>query len=428
MMSAPAAPNGPAIAPMAAARATPFWLPASHFAAGLAFLCAIAVLLPFASADLAGGRFLQLRVVALTHLITLGWLTLSIMGALCQLFTVVLGAPLRWIRLSAVTLALYAPGLALFVTGLLAGATMLVIAGAVMFSLALLLFLVNAIFTLKRGKTRDLTWWSLAGAFFFLASTITFGISLAINLQSNHLGVGRLSAIFIHVHVALGGWVLLTIIGVARRLLPMFLLSHGASELPLRIAAGSMATGALLLTLFHRALTPTVSWLAITLMVLAVGALATQIALYVRTRHRPQLDAGLRMVVAGAVMLVVGVGIGVAGWSIGGTRLAAPYGIAVIGGLALFVAGHYYKILPFLLWNHRFAPLAGKRTLPRINELYSARTANLASAASISGMAILLLGAMLQVAPLALAGAVLVAAGFLTETAQLVQLLRVRVR
>jgi hypothetical protein len=413
--------------PLTAARATPFWLPASHFAAGLVFLSALALLLPFIASDLAQNRFLQPRVVAATHLITLGWLTLSIMGALCQLFTVVLGTPLRWVRLAAVTLALYSPGLAVFVTGLLLGQLLLMVAGAVLFSFALVLFLVNAIATLVRAKTRDLTWWSLAGAFFFLASTITFGISLAVNLESNHLGLGRIGALFIHVHVALGGWVLLTIIGVARRLLPMFLLSHGSGEGALHWAAWLTGGGALLLTLFHRALTPTVANIAIALLVAGVCALIVQIATYVRTRHRPQLDAGLRLVLSGVALWLLGVGIGLTGRFIGGTALVAAYGVAVVGGLTLFVAGHYYKILPFLLWNHRFAPFAGKRTLPKINELYGPRLANAAAAASAIGMVTLLLGALLRFAPLAVIGATAVSSGFLIEVAQLITLLRARV-
>jgi hypothetical protein len=311
--------------------------------------------------------------------------------------------------------------------GLLLGQLPLMVAGALSFSAALVLFLVNAVATLVRARTRDLTWWSLAGAFFFLASTITFGISLAINLQSNHLGLGRLGALFIHVHVALGGWVLLTIIGVARRLLPMFLLSHGSGERALHWAAWLTGSGALVLTLFHRALTPGIARVAIVLLVGGVLALVVQVASYVRTRHRPQLDAGLRLVLSGVALLLLGVGIGMTGWLIGGTTLVASYGVAVVGGLTLFVAGHYYKILPFLLWNHRFAPLAGKRTLPKINELYAPGLANVAAAASAVGMATLLLGVLLHYAPLAVLGAAVASAGFLIEATQLVKLLRTRV-
>ncbi len=426
-MIRPAAAPASAVLPISAARTTPFWLPASHFTAGLVFLSALALLFPFIAGDLAAGRFLQPRVVAATHLVTLGWLTLSIMGALCQLFPVVLGTPIRSVRLSAITLALYAPGLALFVTGLLTARQTLVITGALLFSTALVLFLLNAIATLWRSKTRDLTWWSLAAAFFFLAATITFGVSLAINLGTHHLGAGRLTALFIHVHVALGGWVIMTIIGVARRLLPMFLLSHGTSERPLRVAAWCVGSGAFLLTLLHRMMTRPIMLLSIALFIAGIVALIVQIAAYVRTRHRPQLDAGLRLVLAGAALLIVAIFVGAAAMLRGGSTLVAAYGTAAVGGLLLFVAGHYYKILPFLLWNHRFAPLAGKRALPKINELYDARIASAAAISIILGITTLLFGVLLQIHTVAMAGALLLLAGLLTEAAQLLQLLRTRV-
>src|SRR5512138_3637226 len=111
-MAEVAAPPRPAVSPMTV---TPLWLPASYFAAGLLFYASAALLLPFVAADIAAGRFLLPRVVALVHLITLGWLTVSIMGALCQLFPVALGTPVRWRTLAALTLVLYAPGLALFI-------------------------------------------------------------------------------------------------------------------------------------------------------------------------------------------------------------------------------------------------------------------------------------------------------------------------
>lgn len=51
--------------------------------------------------DLAGGPFLSPRVVAVTHLFTLGWITTSIMGALYQPLPVALGESVRWPRPSA---------------------------------------------------------------------------------------------------------------------------------------------------------------------------------------------------------------------------------------------------------------------------------------------------------------------------------------
>ena len=412
---------------VSAARTTPFWLPASHFAAGLFSLTAAALLLPTAVADLVAGRFLQPRLVAITHLITLGWLTLSIMGALCQLFPVVLGTPLRWIKLAAFTLVLYLPGVLVFAGGLLSGSSTLVIVGAVVFASALVLFLVNAVATLWRARSkRDFTWWTLAGAFFFLAATITFGISLAINLSSAHLA-DRLTALAVHMHVALGGWVLLVIMAVGRRLLPMFLLSHGTHELPLRVAVIANGTGALLLTLFHGYMTRPVFVIGVALMGVGTIALGVQVVGYLRKRHRPRLDAGLRLVLAGGVLVVFAIALGVVLLVTDAPmQFVAGYGVAVVGGLALFVAGHYYKILPFLLWNHRYAPLVGKRPLPKIAELFNARIANVAGAASTAGMFLLVLGTLAQSRPLVLLATLLFACGVLIEAAQLLKLLQLR--
>lgn len=411
----------------AAARSTPFWLPAAHFAAGLVCLVTVALALPFVAPDLAAGRFLQPEVVALTHLLTLGWLTVSIAGALGQLFPVVLGTPLRSIRLAATSGAMLVGGLALFVSGLVSGHGSIVITGATLLAIALLLFAGNAYATLWRSSERDLTWWTLAAAFAFLLATITFGVSLAINLDAGHLAERRLEALAVHVHVALGGWVLLVILAVGRRLMPMFLLSHGTRELPLRVATFTMLAGAGVLTLFHRLLTEWLFRSAVLLMAIAVVALGWQIAGYVRTRHRPQLDAGLRLVLAGGALVVLGVITGVVMLVAGGTpnRITA-YGIALVGGLTLFVAGHYYKILPFLLWNHRFAPLVGKRPMPKIADLLNARLAGIAGMCSTLGMYGLPVGVLMRSEALTLAAALLVTAGFIIEALQLIHLLRTR--
>ena len=417
----------PAPAPQPVTRSVPFWLPAAHFVTGLILVSAAALLLPAISDDLAAGRFLAPHVLGVVHLVTLGWLTVSIMGALCQLFPVVLNTSLYSIRLAVASLTLIAAGLALFVAGLLSGATTSVLAGAVLLSTALVLFIYNGFRTLRRSKTRDLTWWALAAAFGFLMATVAFGASLALNLKTAHLGTERITALAVHVHVAVAGWVGLVIMAVGRRLLPMFLLSHGTDERPLRIAVISNMSGAGLLALFHRALNDALFKVAAAFLIVGAIALCLQIVGYLRSRHRPQLDAGLRLVIAGAglillallpalIMLVIG----------GSNRLITTYGVALIGGLLLFVAGHYYKILPFLLWNHRFAPHAGKRALPRIVDLYDGRIAAIAGAASTVGMISLAIAVLLRAAPLATIAAVLVAAGILLQAGQLILLLRTK--
>ena len=71
----------------------------------------------------------------------------------------------------------------------------------------------------------------------------------ATNLATGIAGVARFDLLVVHVHLALVGWVMLVMVGVGHRLLPMFMLSHGASERPARVAVACLAGGCALLAL-----------------------------------------------------------------------------------------------------------------------------------------------------------------------------------
>src|SRR5690606_32806081 len=122
--------------------------------------------------DLAHGLFPLPRVAGVTHLFTLGWLTTSILGALYQFLPVALGVPIRSQRWAHISFWLYAPGLALFIGGLVRYYPGVMLTGAALFGTGLLIFLVNLVATLVSARERGLTWWSLAGASLALAATI----------------------------------------------------------------------------------------------------------------------------------------------------------------------------------------------------------------------------------------------------------------
>ncbi|HEU4616204.1 MAG TPA: hypothetical protein VFS15_29100, partial [Kofleriaceae bacterium] len=187
-------------------------------------------------------------MIAAVHLFTLGWIMLSIFGALCQFLPVAIGKALRWQSLAHVTFGLQVLGAAGFVTGQIEGQRDLVIAGAAALSGAFGLFALNLGVTLASVRERSLTWWALAGATLYLVVTPLYGVLLQLNLVDG-LGVHRYHVVAVHAHVAIVGVVLLVIVGVAHRLIPMFLLSHGADERPAWIAVGLLATAAALLWL-----------------------------------------------------------------------------------------------------------------------------------------------------------------------------------
>jgi hypothetical protein len=401
-------------------------LPGAHFALALVFWVMGSLALVWIAPLLASGAFMLPRIAAVTHLFTLGWITTSILGALYQFLPVALGVSIRSERLAWVTLALYGPGAAGLVLGMLLGRSDVTVAGAAALTAGLLLFSGNLAATLRRATERGLTWWCLAGATLFLLATVGLGAALAANLRWPVLGAERLLAMGVHVHVAVAGWVLLVVVGVAQRLLPMFLLSHGAPTWPAKVAAGGLGAGAGLLLLGHHALSPWLLAVVATLLAAGVLALVGQAAAFFRTRVRPHLDAGMRLAGSGMVVLALCVPLGV--WAafrgVGDLHAATGYGIAlIVGALSMFVAGHYYKIVPFLVWYHRFGPRVGKGTpVPKVADLIAARPAAAAAVLLPLGAVGLALSAWAGAPLPARTFAVLHAGGALLLAAQMISL------
>ena len=399
----------------------PFSLPGSHFAVGLVFFVGGALALFAAAPYLAVGSYLSPQVTAATHFFTLGWITTSIMGALYQLFPVVLTKQVRWPRLAGVTLWVYAPGLAVFVAGLFAGAPAITVVGAAALAVGILLFLTNLAGTLASVEKRDVTWWALTAAGSFLFLIMVVGAALAYNLRWPFMEEVRLAALGTHIHVALVGWVLLVMVGVGQRLLPMFLLSHGADERPGRMAVALLSSGALLLVALHHTPGTWARWLPAALILLGVAAFLAQARAFFRTSKRPSLDPGMRMAGAALGILALGaaMGLGLRVQGFTDPRLATAYVALLVLGISSFVAAHYYKILPFLVWYHRFGPLAGKQPVPRVADLFSARWAGAVGVLLIGG-ALLLSGSIAWGSVTGVrAGAVCLAVGASIEALQM---------
>lgn len=421
-----AAVAGPAPAGLASAKAPPFRLPGEHFAAAFVFLAAGAAGAIAVAPELALGGYPLPRVIAVAHLFALGWITTTIMGALYQFVPVALGEPIRSVRLGHVAFALYVPGLAVFVSGLAFDASAAMLAGASAFGAGILVFAGNLLLTLRRSTRRDLTWWALAGADVFLLATLALGILLAGNLRYGYLTGERLAALGLHLHVALAGWVLLVVVGVAHRLLPMFLLSHGAGSRFAKAAVALLAAGSAVLLASHGGgPAATARWLPAALLAAGLASFLAQARQFYRHRHRPALDPGMRLAAAALVLLATGLVLGLVAISTWSTpRGYTTYVAALLLGLALFVAAHAYKIVPFLVWYHRYGRLAGRQPVPRVAELYSARAAWAAAALLTAGAVALVATVAVGHEDAARAAAALFAAGVAIEGAQMLQLAR----
>lgn len=386
-----------------------------HFAAALVYFALGAIGLGVAAPDLAHGRFYLPRVVAIVHLFTLGWIVLSIFGALCQFLPVAVGRPLRSTKIAHLSFAAQALGVACFVTALIVGSRSLLLCGAFALTLAFVSFGANLAVTLAGARERGFTFWALAAATVSLLATPVYGILLAFyvhdgGLQDPFATMGE------HAHIAIVGFVLIVMVGVAHRLLPMFLLTHGVSERPAWVALALLFGSASLLIVHH------VGGVARVVAAGGLGcagvvAMIVQAAMFFRGRKRRSIDPGMCLAASGLVGLAVAVVLAPFALTRGTSdvRLLTTYFVVVLGAISLFIAGHYYKVVPFLVWNHRFGPLLGKRKVPKVAELYSEKVARANVALLVSGLVGLAIGTYVGSELLARAAATVFAAGALLE-------------
>ncbi len=406
------------------ANAPPLRLPGEHFTAGIIFLALGALSLVCVAPRLAAGTFIAPHVAAVVHLFTVGFISMSIFGALYQFLPVAVGTPIRSQRLAHVAFVLLAAGVPVFVVSLAGSISILIPIGAAMMALAFTLVAGNVIATLAASADRSVTWWALSAASVFLVATMGFGLFLAFDVVTGVAGALRFDLLLVHVHVALAGWVVMVMIGVGHRLLPMFMLSHGASERPARVAVASISGGCILLMI---PLGSSIRIAAGMLIALGVAAFLLQAALFYRHRKKGQLDPAMRLAMTGLA------GLGVAlllapvafarGWQ--DVQLMTTYiFVVIVGGISLFIAGHYFKIVSFVVWYHRFGPLVGKKRVPRVADLYSARAAQVVLVLLVAGVAIVASGILAGSAVTIRIGGLALTCGVILEAREMLRIAR----
>ena len=400
-------------------------LSGEHFAAATAFLLAGAIGLVWVAPDLATGNYLSPHVAGVTHLFTLGWFTLTSFGALSQLLPVALGAPIYSPRLGHAAWWSLVPGIALFAWGVAVSSTPVLGVGVTLVAVGILLAVENLAATLRRGRTHDATWAAIAIGIGYLTTTLIFGLVLAQNLHNGFMAADRIRILTAHLHIAIVGWALIVIVGVSNRLLPMFLLAHGADVRWTRRALALLAPGVAALVVGLTAQWHAVAWLGTVLLDAGVGVFIWQSYAFYRVRVRRKLDVGMRFARASIPFFAASAVIGTILLARGGghTRLATAYLIAgFLGGLVLFVTWFLYKIIPLLAWTARFGGRIGRGPVPMAGDLLSARVAEAQLYVTITGVVVVLAGIAAASPVAARVGTLLFLCGILLFVSQIVRI------
>jgi hypothetical protein len=345
-------------------------LPLAYLASASSAFVLAALTLPWLASELAG-HYYQPRILALTHTVTLGWITLTIMGASYQIVPIVLGRAIWSERMARWQLALMVTGIVGIVGHFAIGQWSGLVWSAGLVAVGVGVHLANVALTVRGLRQWTFTARLVVLAHAGLAATTAFGALLGLDKLVDVLPGELFPNLHAHVQLALLGWVLPMVIGVAARVYPMFLLAREPAGGLARVQLWGLALGVpatVVGILAHRALLAAGA-LAVTA---AVAAHLIWVAGMVRTRKRPALDWGLRFVLTGAIALVpaAALGLALALDLVAGPRMALAYATLAVGAWAtLTIVGMLLKIVPFLVWYRVYAPRAGREPVPALPDL-----------------------------------------------------------
>jgi hypothetical protein len=364
--------EAPGMAGLRTDQAPPLSIPASFFLLAPLAMIASGVLLAWGGDAVLATRWAPIAMAA-THLGTLGFLGAVMLGALYQMIPVVAGAPVPGVRLAHAVHALFTLGLVALVIGFATGEpSVLSIAPALLLA-AFLLFLAPIAVALVRAPTRGATVWGMRLAVAGLFEVASLGAVMAL-ARAGHVRVGGDWTGWVSAHAALGGavWVGGLITAVSWQVVPMFYLTPPLPRWSQwsTIGAIGIALVAVPCALLVGCGPVGVSIGAIPAVVMVwwVHPIVTMRAILQRRRRR--VDGSVRFWWAGLVAAPL-VPVLAAGALFGTQpRWSVALGWIVVWGWAgMIVHGMLTRIVPFLVWFHRYSSLVGKVDVPSMRGL-----------------------------------------------------------
>ena len=325
--------------------------------------------------------------LAMVHLLTLGWLTLLMFGALFQFVPVITGRKLPGQVLPLLTLIGIEAGLALMVGGFcalgrLAWAARLLPVGGGVVIVALGLGATALLVPLAAKRPAPLSARFVLAGLGFLLLTVLLGLSAALALTVPALGtvlaplLGQ--GVAYHALGGIGGWLTLTAVGVSYELLPMFMLApHDRGRLGAAVLW--TATGGFLLaflagvgtTVWHAGAIAAAEQAGRIAILAALGLYLADVVRLYRSRRRRQIELHNRAALGAFGALGLALPLAVA--AVATDRLAALAPSLVLLLLLGWLSGlgltQLYKIVAFLSWLSRYGGRLGRGPVPRVQDL-----------------------------------------------------------
>ncbi len=307
----------------------------------------------------------SLEVAGSLHLYLLGFVMSTIFGAVYQLISVVLEVPLFSKKTGYLHMMLFFPSMILLSLSMIVPQyyALGAYAGGILY-LSFLIYAINVLLSFKALKEWKLISYYIFIAHFLLLTGVSFGIMMLGMIHFGWCACDLHTMIVQHAQFTLMGFVFLIVISVGTVLLPMFMLSHNWKE---NIAEILLAVSLLSIV---------ISYVSVEAgYVMFASALLLLVWMFYdiyRKRVRKIQDVYSYEMIASMVILTLSA----LGFLSQQTEMIYfAMALLVFGFLSFFLGGHFYKIIPFLVWNEKFAPLVGKEKVPMLADMVNDRLA-----------------------------------------------------
>jgi len=351
-------------------------------------------------------------VLSFVHLFLLGFIMMTIFGAMAQLVPVVLEVGHFGVELFYAIWPMLLVGTLLMVFGFLYSPALLPYGGVVVL-LSMMIFVMEIFMTMFKVEKFNIVMSSVFISNIFLFFGIIFGLLMALT-YAGILDFDITALLSAHVYLVIGGYISITIMGLSLVLVPMFTLSHSFSMRPLELALSFMTLGVVSVvgaSLFGNEMLVTGGYI---LSVVALLFYYKLIYVIYATRPRKENDVyAISLFFSYISMLVAIVLSAIYFITQSEVFLLGAGWLLFFGFFGFLITGHIYKIIPFLVWFEKFSPLVGKQKVPMLADMVPYKSSQAQFVFSALGVVVVLVGILTKSEMLLHGGAAFLVVGAL---------------
>jgi hypothetical protein len=305
--------------------------------------------------------FMNAKIISLTHILTLGFILMVILGASYMLLPVALGVKIAYEKTFFPVYYAYVFSFLIFAIGMRYFNSLAIALGGSLLFITVAIYNLNMLVSLKKVKKWDYTSMGILFAYMYLFAGIAIGAYMALSFYFNISGSYIFDLLVDHIYAMFIGFVLMLFTAISYRLLPMFYMTKPPPKY-LWLTNIIMINAGIIGILFSFIAYGNILFI-ISSMVLGMGLLLFSFTFFylMAGRIKKKLDITTFYLYIGVIYLILAVFIGILINFIPARVLTENSGIyysfgfiGLFGFAGMVIIGFLHKIFPFLISLKQF--------------------------------------------------------------------------